>query len=166
MTPIRSSLAFSALLALVLPLAGCSGTPVQVGAPAFEGLDPVVVAEVLGNPAAQARAQGDEPAVALERYQGMVRNFTLCRDALQAYQTWQRTGSAPALAAQPQPANPASTAKDMDADIERVTGILASGEISLLYDELTRDSGCGDWVPASPGDPQGPTVADVVEGKS
>jgi hypothetical protein len=150
-------------------LGGCAGgsSGLSPDDPAFSGLPAAVVMEVLDSPRAHEAADGVERANILPMYQGMVRNFVLCRSGLKAYQEWVSTGSASALEPQPKPDRPlAFSDKDMNADIARFRQHLASGDISLLQSELTAPTGCGDWIPAKPGDATGPTIADVVNGKS
>lgn len=154
-------------LLVAVGLAGCSGNDdaaVSVTDKVFAGLDGAVVNEVLDSRVAKERVAGDEPAVAAARYQGMVRNFIACRAALSSYQKWLATGVAPELPDQPVPLYPAPTAVDMDKDIDQLKRDLASGDISLLRDRLTNPSGCGNWIPARPGDEDGPTIADTVNG--
>lgn len=132
--------------------------------PVFAGLDTAVVREVLASPAAQQRVAGDDGAAAKARYQGMVRDFIACRSAFSVYQTWVATGEAPAFPDQPRPTNPAATATQLDQDIQQLRDHASSGDISLLRDDLTTESGCGHWIPVKPGDPSGPTIADAVNG--
>lgn len=162
----RSLLGAMAPLVLVAACSTTQASEFTASHPVFAGLDTAVVEEVLSSPAARQRVEGDDPSTAQARYQGMVRNFTACRSALKVYQEWLATGVAPSFPPQPTPANPASTAADMDRDIERLTKDAASGDISLLRADITNPSGCGAWIPANPGDADGPTVADVVNGKS
>lgn len=133
--------------------------------PVFAGLDRGVVLEVLASPAARSRVQGDDAETASARYQNMVRNFVACRSALAVYQEWIRGGVAPTFPRQPQPDHPAPTARDMDSDIAQFVKEATSGDITLLREELTSNSGCGAWIPARTGDANGPTIADVVRGK-
>lgn len=150
-------------------LAGCSSSDsgaISANDKTFAGLDPLVVQEVVASTLAKDRVAGDERAVAAARYQGMVRNFTACRSALSAYQQWLTSGVAPEFPPQPVPAYPAPTAADMDNDIEAFEQDLASGDITLLREHLTNPSGCGNWIPAEPGDEMGPTIADKVNGKA
>lgn len=156
------------LLALVVAasIAGCGNqdTTLQAGDQTFAGLDATVVKEVLESRVAEERVAGDEPNVAAARYQGMVRNFIACRSAYAAYREWVSSGVAPKLTTQPVPTYPAPTAIDMDRDIQAFQDDLASGDITLLRDALTNPTGCGNWIPASPGDQDGPTIADAVIG--
>lgn len=150
-------------------IGGCAGSNdpgVDPSSRAFAGLDSAVVREVVNSKIAKDRVAGDEATVAEARYQGMVRNFIVCRSALKSYEDWLQSGAAPELPAQPKPTYPASTAADMDKDIEAFKQDLKSGDITLLRDHLTNQSGCGNWIPAKPGDANGPTIADVVNGKS
>lgn len=156
-----------ACLVVAVAMAGCGGSDSQITAsdPAFAGLDQAVVKEVLDSKIARERVEGDEHSAAVGRYQGMVRNFVACRDALGVYQSWVKTGTAPKFPAQAKPANPAPFAEDMDREIDTFTKEVSSGDISLLRDHLTNQSGCGNWIPAQPGDESGATIADVVRGK-
>lgn len=149
-------------------LVACAGPrpPITPDDSVFAGLDSVVVSEVLDSPIAAERVDGDDAAAAAARYQGMVRNFTACRSALKAYEEWMNSGIAPTLEPQPVPSSPSMWARDMDDEIEGIERDLRSGDITLLRDRLTMSSGCGNWIPATPGDVSGPTIADVVNGKS
>ena len=152
---------------LVAAVAGCADSRADMPSssdPVFVGLDRSVVEEVLSSPVAQDRVAGDAPEVARSRYQGMVRNFVLCRSALAAYQSWLREGQAPPLPEQPEPLNPASSAASIARATNTIESLLASGDIELLRNELTNTAGCGEWIPASPGDLAGPTISDVVRG--
>lgn len=142
------------------------GSAIEPSNRVFAGLEPSVVREVVKSKAARERAAGDEKEVAAARYQGMVRNFIACRAALQSYETWLQSGTAPRLSTQPTPTYPSPTAPDMDKDIAAIEKDLASGDITLLRDRLTNPTGCGNWIPAKQGDEAGPTIADVVNGKS
>lgn len=158
---------FAVTAAISAHLAGCSaagGGQFDSRDPVFAGLDPMLVEEVLASPAAQWRVEGDNEELAASRYQGMVRNFALCRSAFAAYQEWLTSGSAPDLPAQPVPTNPGLYASDLDSSIEIYRDLLSSGDISLLRDELTKETGCGSWVPASPQDSDGPTIATAIRG--
>lgn len=155
-----------AVTAGCMMVTSCAANAVTISAqdPAFAGLPHELVAEVLESPVAKQRVAGDDEALAKARYQGMVRNYSACRAALAVYQEWVRSGSPPAYPPQPRPSNPASFAEDMDRDIANFRQLARSGDISLLRQELTSDSGCGAWIPAKPGDPSGPTISDVVRG--
>lgn len=133
--------------------------------PIFAGLPSAVVAEVLRNPAAQANI--DMPISAEDRnslWQGMVENFVMCRQLLHVYTSWRATGM-PSTAdfAIPKPTHPLQPSYG---DLTRLYPFYAShmkpGHIQDLAHDLTNDSGCGKWVPATPGDITGPTIADVV----
>lgn len=157
-------LAAALIITVGVAMAGCSpgvSTPTAHDA-VFEGLDASVVAEVLDSPVAAERVAGDDEGMAKARYQGMVRNFVACRSALDVYQEWLRTGVAPAFPAQPKPVNPAAYAEDMDKEIVGFERMSEGGDISVLRQELTSDSGCGAWIPAKPGDVSGLTISDVV----
>lgn len=157
-----------AALVLLSGLAGCTAGIGTVAAddPAFAGLDPAVVKEVLDNPVAQERAKSDDPTDERSVYQGIVRNFIGCRSALAAYQEWVHTGTAPPLPDQPKPTNVMPSNRSMQVAIKLWQDALASGDISLLRANLTNESGCGVWIPAKPNDVNGPSVADVVNAKA
>jgi hypothetical protein len=157
-----------ALLAVVACLSGCSGpAPLDGSSPAFAGLDPRVVTEVLENPTA-ARKISEEPESTRDSMaQGIVRNFIVCREFLSAYETWLRSGVAPSSPPLPTPSNPLDpSASGWAQEYQNYAGPLNSGDISELKAALTNESGCGVWVPAKPGDVSGPTIADVVTGES
>lgn len=132
----------------------------------FVGLPPSVVNEVLANPKAQSNASiwpSEEFEARNALWQGMVINFTQCRQMLGVYQDWKTTGKASELPQLVLPANPAgdviSSAKIVDTIYREV---LASGDMSQLASLLENESGCGVWIPATPGDTEGPVIADVV----
>lgn len=165
---VRGGLPIVAVMALLL-VGGCAGSSdvLEASDPVFAGLDPAVVQEVLSSDAARDRVAGDDPATAASRYQGMVRNFSFCRSALEVYETWMRTGVAPEFPSQDVPENPAASADTMDREIRRVERLVGGGDISLLRADLTNENGgCGVWIPANPGEPEGPTIADVVNGRA
>jgi hypothetical protein len=134
--------------------------------PLFAGLPRTVVTEVLTNPKALANVSiwpVEETTGRNALWQGMVINFTQCRQMLQVYEDWKHTGTAPALPALALPSNPAgdvvTSAKVVDTDYRRT---IASGEIGQMANLLQNESGCGVWIPATAGDSDGPVIADVV----
>lgn len=134
--------------------------------PLFDGLSQSVANEVLANPKAQSNASiwpSEDTEARAALWQGMVINFTQCRQLLGIYQNWKATGKASDLPPLAIPANPAgdiiSSAKIVDTDYR---GVLASGDISQLASLLQNESGCGVWIPATPGDTNGPVIADIV----
>lgn len=160
-------------LVIALGTAGVAGCRGGSSVPAaddkiFEGLDPEVVAEVLAFPhARQSIGEKDERAVRDGLAQGMVRNFIVCRDAHRVYTAWVNTGSPPQLAANPVPANPVEPASTGFADYyAQLSTAVKSGEIDNLRFWLTAEGGCGQWIPAEPDEPEGPTIKDVIEGRS
>ena len=166
LSPRTFKIAFVILLTLFA--GACSspdGAKVTASDPAFAGLDSVVVQEVLTNPKAIENLAGDSDVDMRARNQGMVQNFSLCRAALDVYREWLRTGTAPIFAKQAAPVNPSQWAADADRAVEKFNKEVASGDISLLRNDLTNETGCGVWIPAKAGDISGPTIADVVRGK-
>jgi hypothetical protein len=151
------------------PDAPVVGAPPAVDSPIFAGLDRNLVAEVLNNPAAQANADINNVTDRDAMWQGMVMNFSLCREMFATDQDWHRAGVAPPVPALPPfPSHPVSTATT--ADIRTAYGMfantVASSDRNGLDDLLTNLSGCGMWVPATPGDVHGPTIRDVIEGSN
>ena len=72
----------------------------------FAGLDAATVAEVLENPVAMQRIEGDSAEDRRMRLQGMVINFIVCRDLFRVYEAWMTTGVAPAPNPFPVPDEP------------------------------------------------------------
>jgi hypothetical protein len=133
--------------------------------PIFAGLPADVVAEVLANPAAQENIRIvplDDDATRDSLWQGMVIGVVQCRELLGAYRTWIATGKAPQAPASLVPVNPepgmlhASQIEDSFWKRE-----FASGDPRRLRADLLNVTGCGDWIPATPG---GPTIAQVLGG--
>jgi hypothetical protein len=157
-------------LALIAPLlltlgAGCSAANdiPDPAADVFAGLDPTAVSDVLGSRAAHdnvAILQADDRN---SMWQGMVGNFSLCRDMLATYSIWLSTGTPPDDLPSPRvPMRPEPSFPDVETSYEFYRGLIRSGDASQLRAALTNPSGCGAWVPAEPGSPDGPTVADAV----
>jgi hypothetical protein len=155
-------------LPLLLFVGACSSPDsgkVTASDPTFAGLDAAVVQEVLTNPTAVKKLDGIPKGDLLALNQGMVRNFSMCRAALDVYRGWLRTGTAPIFAKQETPVNPSQSAIFVDRTLKKFNKDVASGDISLLRNDLTNETGCGVWIPAKAGDISGPTIADVVRGK-
>lgn len=157
------------LMMAVTGLTGCIGAsaaedPFDPGAAIYVGLDPAVVAEVLESPVARQKLVEEPPETRASLGQGMVRNFLVCRDALRVYQTWLATGQQPDLAPLPTVENPVepSNAHWIE-DFSRLDQLLDSGDPDRLRTWLTGKGSCGQWISAVPGDPGGPTIADVIE---
>lgn len=164
----RRSLALGALLAVAL--SGCTSgggnalIDLTETDPIFAGLDQAVVKEVLANPTASGRRDGLSPADQKSVAQGEVQNFILCRRQLSAYKSWISRGTAPNLPEKTVPTNPQPSDADMQTTYARVRSIMDSGDASQLRDDLVSSSGCGVWIPATPNDVNGATVATVVRG--
>jgi hypothetical protein len=149
------------LLGSVL-LGGCSGDE-PADATYFAGLDPAVVTEVLQNPAVQERIQGDSREDREMRLQGSVINFVVCRDLLRVYRTWVTTGAAPEPAPLPAPEDPRA---DWRTEFSHVLRAAGSGDPDQLRQALTGEGTCGSWIPATPGQPAGPTIEDAIRALS
>ena len=134
--------------------------------PIFDGLPRTVVVEVLANP----RAQDDvriltpvAPGARNSMWQGMVINFVQCRQLLVVYRTWSVTGRPGVLAPHPVPGYPQEPSyRDVQVIDRFYRAAIASGDKARLRSDLLNESGCGVWVPATPGDAGGATIADVV----
>lgn len=136
----------------------------SVSDPIFDGLPPALVAEVLSNPAAQANI--DMPISPADRdslWQGMVLNFMLCRQEFDIYKEWVTTGPRPqALPAPPRPTTPLSSYSALLTFHRYLQSLVDSQDPARMRTDLLADAGCGKWIPVTPGDASGPTIADVV----
>ena len=154
------------LAVLCLAVAGCTGDDVfDPDARHFDGLDPAVVAEVLSNPVERSRIEresSDQKNLAQVR----VINFIMCRDVLRVYQEWLKTGYVTELRDLPAPTYEEEGFYTWDYDYESYKNILATGSIEELRKSLTQEPSCGRSVPHQPGDISGPTIADVVLGRT
>lgn len=153
---------------LLIAVAGCAfESPLSLEADYFEGLDDAVVAEVLGNPIARQKIE-DEPILTRgSMAQGIVINFITCRDALRVYQGWSSTGVAPDLEPLPiptYPLEPSFSGNEIQYGLFETS--IGSGELDQLRSSLTAEGSCGQWIPAIPGAPDGPTVKEAVEAGS
>jgi hypothetical protein len=153
-------------LCSVLATSGCgAGQSLSADAPYFEGLDSGVVAEVLVDPVARQKIEEEPEDTRESMAQGIAINFMVCRDALRVYEDWIGTGVAPDLNPLPVPARPREPSySDWETTFADLEARLASGEIEQLRFWLTAEGSCGQWIPALPGDPSGPTIKDAVEG--
>jgi len=147
-------------VSLILNVSACSGNDQPTpDAPYFAGLDPAVVAEVLANPVAQSRIEGDAQADKERRLQGMVINFIVCRDMYRVYETWLTTGVAPEPSPIPQPHDPRA---DWNTQFGVLTDAARSGDIDRLRSVIIGEGTCGNWIPLHPGQPDGPTIEDAI----
>jgi len=158
-------IALSIILGGLLSACGADASKPANTDPIFAGLDPAVVQEVIASPVAADRVSGLQGDQALTLWQGMVRNFTLCRSGYQGYKTWVKTGQPVPLVKQPAPTHPGH---NLDTDEITLTEkayrqAIQGGDISSLRGLLTNDSGCGSWVPAEAGNANGPTIAQAVK---
>ncbi len=151
---------------LLLVSACSSGTSQPAaGSAEFGGLDKAVVSEVLHNPVAMKKISEEPVATRASMAQGIVVNFEVCRDAYRVFDAWTTTGQAPALAPLPTPTSPQEPSyTDWKVSYGLLRNRIASGEIDQLRDWLTLSGSCGTWIPAKPGDANGPTIRDAVQG--
>jgi hypothetical protein len=129
----------------------------------FAGLDAATVAEVLENPVAMQRIEGDSAEDRRMRLQGMVINFIVCRDLFRVYEAWMTTGVAPAPNPFPVPDEPLA---DWPGEFASDRSALESGDPDRLRQVLSGPSTCGEWIPVTPGEPDGPTIEDAVRALS
>lgn len=132
----------------------------------FEGLDPMVVAEVLANPIERSRIEKRASDAQKNLAQVRVISFILCRDAFRVYQEWQTTGYPSDLRIPPTPTYEEPGWYTWKYDNENITKSIKTGNIEELRHRLTENGSCAQGVPAQPGDFSGPTIADVVQGKT
>ncbi|MDO5503569.1 MAG: hypothetical protein Q4G67_10390 [Actinomycetia bacterium] len=129
-------------------------------------MDPVVVREVLENPVAMESIEMEEELDARDSMaQGIVANFMTCRDVARVYEEWSATGTPPPFAAWPEPTKPLAWYRWEPGQRERLEGAVDSGDIEALRVFVTSESGCGNWIPATPGDINGPTIRDHILGE-
>lgn len=161
----RRPFAASGLAIALVALAGCSQAepPPAADDPLFRGLDPAVVAETLASPRAAEFVKGADADATRTYYQGMVRSTIDCRAYLRAYETWMTTGTSPGLPPAAQPAEP-DPAVDSDKNLEReqLKPLFDNGDPASLRSWFGAEGSCGKWVPATPKDYSGKTVADVA----
>lgn len=151
----------------VLVVGACaSSKAVSADASYFDGLDQDVVAEVLADPVARQKIDEEPEDTRASMAQGITINYVVCRDALRVYQDWLSTGSASELAPLPVPVSPMQPSySDWEASFAGLEARLDSGELEQLRFWLTAEGSCGQWIPAHPGEPSGPTIKDVVAGE-
>ncbi len=155
------------IVGFLLVVTGCdSAEPLSVDASFFEGLDEVVVAEVLVNPVARQKIEEEPEDTKESMAQGIVINFVVCRDAFRVYEDWITRGVAPDLGPLPAPVSPREPSyTDWKTSYAQLETRLDSGELEQLRFWLTAEGSCGRWIPANPGEASGPTIRDVVEGE-
>lgn len=154
------------LFTFCLFLVGCASDDVfDPEARHFVGLDPAVVAEVLSNPVERSRIERESPD---QKNLAQVRviNFIMCRDVLRVYQEWLKTGYVNELRDLPAPTYEEEGFYTWDYDYESYKNILETGSIDELRESLTQEPSCGRSVPYQPGDISGPTIADIVLGRT
>lgn len=151
----------SATLAVVLT--SCAGPDLDAGSDVFDGLDPAVVAEVMANPVAWGKVQQEEEQTRGSMAQAIVRNFIQCRAAFDAYRSWVTTGTAPEVPEVDTASHPLEPgASAIEHAQTRIEAAIASGEPAQLKETLVGEARCGEWIPAEPGRPDGPTIEDAL----
>lgn len=142
------------------------GAPPSPESAVFAGLDHGVVVEVLANPQAQGNASINHADARDQLWQGEVMDWVLCRQMFNAYETWVSTGRAPPPPLfRQRPTHPVSSfiVGAIASDYDMYDQTFASGDPTKLRDLLTNESGCGAWVPATPGT-AAPVIGDAVRG--
>lgn len=149
-------------VALLVP-ASCSPPVPTADADVFEGLDPATVAEVIDDPVAWGKVLDEDDPTRTSMAQGIVRNFLQCRGAYEAYRTWVVDGTTPDV---PEPSRPTRPIEPAQAAIARsqtfIEDAIASGDPAQLRDFLVGEARCGEWIPVTAGDRDGPTIAEAV----
>jgi hypothetical protein len=158
---------------LILPaascmmLAGCgsTGSGLSTSASYSKGLPSSVVTEALANPSLKQNMQGVTGTALQSLAQAGVRNMIFCREELHVYQKWMATGQPPTITPGPAPVHPLEPGNAaIVQDYASLSTAVRSGDPSELQVAPTGNGSCGQWVPATPGDTSGPTVARVAEG--
>ncbi len=148
----------------VLSACGSGDDSVAASSDALKGLDTAIVSEVLANPVALERINGETGSRKSGMAQGIVRNFIVCRSAFDVYNDWRLTGTPSDLVTNPEPANPVEPSnKDFADYYQRIAGAVTSGDILIFREWLTGEGSCGQWIPSEPGDPNSPTIRDAIE---
>lgn len=164
MKPVRLALS---MVFLVLAATACSSDDsLTSDSPVFAGLDTAVAEEVLANPVAMQKIDEEPESTKFSMAQGIVRNFQVCRDAYATYDEWLATGVRPGLAPLPIPDNPEEPSNgDWATTYSALEERVKSGESDQLREWLTAEGSCGAWIPAEPGQADGPTIREAVEGQ-
>lgn len=160
-----------ALLAAVV-VSGCSSDNLAAGLDPdgqyFEGLDPLVVDEVLADPYRLDALLYLVPEDDREgQAQVMVVNTILCRDGYQYYQEWTTTGVAPEIPELAKPTNPDDDFYPLVVQITYADFVdtIESGDPEELRIWLAEtDSCCGQFVPVIPGDWEGLSISEALNG--
>lgn len=161
--------AISAVVCVLVLGVSCGGgeKDFSADAPMFKGLPPTNVEEALANPHVQSSIDlpYPDPAERESVVQAEVRNMIFCREALRVYQGWIQTGEPPAISPGPMPDDPLEPGNSaMIHDYANLKRAANSGEPSQVAALIGGAATCGDWVPATPGDVQGSTISEVVQG--
>jgi hypothetical protein len=155
----------SAGAALCCLAVACSNQGLSPDASYFRGLPTSTVREALANPTLKRNLEGEDPAAQQSLAQAAVRNMIFCREELHVYQQWLALGKPPPILPGPVPARPLEPGNSaIVQDYARLKAAVASGDPSQLQLGLTANGSCGQWVPATPGQIHGPTIAEVVLG--
>ncbi|MDR3202281.1 MAG: hypothetical protein LBT54_04015 [Bifidobacteriaceae bacterium] len=94
-------------------------------------------------------------------------NFDVCRSVYRTHNKWIITGVRPELGPPPEPAHPVEpsySAGEWEPE-NLLEPAMESGDPQGLRDYLTSNGSCGQWIPLTPNDSGGPTIADAIEGK-
>lgn len=148
----------------VMGACGSSGT-LSADSPIFDGLPQQTVEEALANPHLQRNLEGDEDQQRQQSIaQASVRNIIYCREQLRIYETWLTTGTPPEPTRPPVPDDPLEPGNAaIEQDYAMLENAIESGDPSVMKQRLTANGSCGQWVPATPGDTEGPTIAEEAQ---
>lgn len=153
---------------LALTIASCSSesedTSLTSSDAVFAGLDPVLTSEILANTTVQQKLSQEPSDTRGSLAQGIAINFATCRNVYDIYTSWLKTGDAPELTPLPVPDNPQQPSyDDWIATHDQVEGLIANQDIEAVKSWLSAEGSCGSWIPATPGDSDGLTIAEAIQ---
>lgn len=130
----------------------------------FEGLAPTAVDEVLANSVAVQKIDEASSDARNSAAQGIVINFLTCREAYLAFRSWLTTGTLPSLDPFPEPVYPTEPSYSANRNqYLHFQEAIESRDIEQLRFALTAEGSCGQWIPATANDIDGPTIKDAIE---
>lgn len=131
--------------------------------PIFSGLDPNTTIEVLSNSEAKSLARETPAQLRSILWQGMVRNFYLCRSTFQVFKSWKDTEQPEDLPRQPEPGRNLVDPEhdELTATEATVRTLIRRSDRDGLREFLSSPTGCGAWIPLQRSD-SGWTIAQAT----